>query len=276
MVQVDVFWSYGLGAGFALAAAHQLRQSAPAPAPEIAAPRPDWDLLGDRYLTATLLYLGALFAPSGAWLLWGFPSWETMHASQGDLPAWLVAAFVATNVTQGVLGFAVTRYLLRTGRSRLAYLQFVAAYFAMFFILVHGWDGTGYQRFFSATPADYEAWRAGATGLEPVREWLTSDVALTLYGMGAVLVPVLLVITARWHAAGVRATGTPTRHPAATFTLLSLASIFGLGLGGAIAASALVHALGWALGAVVFAAVAAAAFVPRRGPAGWITLRMAH
>src|SRR6266542_2776013 len=119
MVQVDVFWSYGIGASFALAAAHQLREADRAAAGEPAAT----GILSDRHLTATLLYLSALFVPSGAWLLWGFPSWETMHAADSTLPAWLVALFVATNTTQGVLGYLVTKRLLLRGRPRLAYLQ---------------------------------------------------------------------------------------------------------------------------------------------------------
>jgi hypothetical protein len=272
MVQVDVFWSYGMGASFALAAAHQLRAADRAGAGEPAATATG--ILSDRYLTATLLYLSALFVPSGAWLLWGFPSWETMHAADSTLPAWLVALFVATNTTQGVLGYVVTKRLLLRGRPRLAYLQVVLAYFAMFFILVHGWDGTGYRRFFSATRADYEQWGTSAP-LDAVGAWLTSDVALTLYGMGIVLIPVLLATTARWHTAGVRAAGGSTEHAAARFIAFSLASIFVLALGGAIAASVLVHTLGWAFGTLAFGAVAAAAVVPRRGPAGWLTARIA-
>ena len=57
----------------------------------------------------------ALFVPSGVWLLWRFPSWETMHAGDRSLPAWLVAAFVATNATQGVLGFLVGQVMKATG-----------------------------------------------------------------------------------------------------------------------------------------------------------------
>ena len=74
-------------------------------------------LLDDRRLTATVLFLGCVFVPSGVWLLWRFTSWETMHAAAGpaDLPAWLVAAFALTNVTQGVLGYMVTRALWRRG-----------------------------------------------------------------------------------------------------------------------------------------------------------------
>jgi hypothetical protein len=264
MVQVDVFWSYGIGAGFALAAARQLRQAAAA-----GGDGGDGGLLGDRYFTATLLYVGVLFAPSGVWLLWGFPSWETMHAGDRALPAWLVAAFALTNVTQGALGYAITKRLILRGRPRLAYAQFVAAYFGMFFLLVHGWDGTGYQRFFSASGAGFEQWGAGHP-LEHVRAWLTSGVALTLAGMGIVLVPALLTMIARWYAEGVRLAGGDAARAGARAVLLTLASIFGLALGGAVVASVLVHGAGWLPGGAAFAVVAGVALLPRRGPAAWL------
>jgi len=253
MVQVDVFWSYGIGAGFALAAANQLRS----------------DRDTGPYLTATAIYAAAVFGPSGAWLLWQFTSWETMHTGTHDtVPGWLVALFTATNTTQAILGFLITRWLLDAGRFRLACLQAVGAYFAMFFILVHGWDGTGYQRFFSPTAADFGRWTAGDE-LQNVRTWLTSDVALTLYGMGVVLVPIMLGLCLRWHLAGVRAAGAaPTRRTVLRFAAIVLGGIFGLGLGGAIAASVLIHLLGWLAGGAAFALAALAVVAPRRGIVG--------
>ena len=259
MVQVDVFWAYGMGSGFALAAAQQLRTG----------PRDRGvPLLTNRYFTGTLLYLALLFAPSGVWLLWSYPSWETMHAGDRGLPAWLVALFAATNVTQGALGFWVTERLLVHGRVRAAVAQLVCAYAGFFFILVHGWDGAGYRRFFSATPDDLRAWATAPAG-RLVTHWLGSGVGLTLYGMGLVLIPALLYLTARWHAAG-RGTGTGVGFAAVTLGL-----IVGLGLGVAIAASVLVHLTGWAAGGVLAAGLLAAILVPRQGPAGWYGRRAA-
>ena len=281
MVQVDVFWSYGIGAGFALAAANQLRadradqpSAAPTADQPNAEPKADQSSADqpharrpDPYLTATIVYAAAVFAPSGAWLLWQFPSWETMHAgSHETVPGWLVALFTATNTTQAIVGFLATRWLVERGRHRTACLQLVGAYFAMFFILVHGWDGTGYRRFFSATAADLANW-GGADPLQHVRAWLTSDVALTLYGMGVVLVPLLLGLCVRWHVAANPGGG-------ARVLALALAGIFGLGLGGAIVASVLVHLLGWLAGAAVFALVAAAVVAPPRGPVTFAANRL--
>ena len=295
MVEVDVFWAYGIGAGFALAGAAQLRAApAPAQAPPTEAPpteaaatagEPDRAArgggasgggatsaagpAGDPYLLAATLYCAALFAPSGAWLLWGYPSWETMHVGGATtIPAWLVAVFAATNTTQGVLGFLVTRWLLRAGRLRLAAGQLVGAYFGMYFILVHGWDGRGYQRFFSPTRADFRSWSA-EDALTHVGHWVGSGVALTLYGMGVVLLPVMFTLYVRWHQAGRRLVGQPASAGTGWAFLGTVHGLIWLGgLGGAIVASVLIHLLGWWLGGALAVALAVAAVRPARGPLG--------
>jgi hypothetical protein len=241
MVQVDVFWSYAIGAGCGAAAARaSLRH-------------PARDLLADRRLTVTVLFLGCVFAPSGIWLLWQFPGWETMHAAgaHADLPGWLVAAFAVTNLSQGVLGYVVARELWRRGHHYLSWLQMPLGYLAMFFVLAYGWDGTGYRRFFAPTTDD---WRAG--GFDPAA-FLTSDVALTLYAMGLVLVPLLLWMKASWWSLGRDA---PGRF---RFTGLVLVAVFGLGLGTAVAAAALLTMLGPVGGPVAVAALVAAVLHPR-------------
>jgi len=291
MVQVDVFWSYALGAGFALAAARQLAapEAGPVSAPAFRRPgeaqhpltsaaAENGPILEARallhtlsrnpYFTWNLLYLALLFAPSGAYLLWGFTSWETMHADVGPLPPWLVTAFALTNVSQGALGFAIAYRLIRQGRPYRAYLHFVAGYFAMFFILVHGWDGRGYQRFFSPTrEAFLEGW-SWQTGVR----WLSSDVALTLYGMGVLLLPVLFWMMTSWIRDGLP-TGSeaPTiaRRPGAPGRLqlvaVVLASSLGGALGFAIVSSLLIHLLGWLLGGALAAIVIATVGVSTRG-----------
>jgi hypothetical protein len=241
MVQVDVFWSYGLGATFAVAASHQLLARRRAE-PQLPEPR-RWS---DPYLLRTLLFLALVFVPSGVYLVWAFPSWETMHAGDRDMPAWLVTLFAATNVTQGLLGYLIAEWLLARGRAYLAYLQIVAGYVGMFFLLVHGWDGTGYQRFFSPTEAEFRAWDGDWTA------FLTSDVALSLYGMGVVLVPVLLATVARW--AGRSA------------ALLTLVTVFGVALGLAVAMHLAIAWLGTPLGVPLAFACGVAMLAPG-GPA---------
>src|SRR5689334_23366460 len=152
MVQVDVFWSYGIGSTFAVAACRQLAEH------HREGRGQGKKAFDNGYFTNTLLFLSILFAPSGMYLLWAFPSWETMHAGDRDLPAWLVTGFAITNITQGILGFWLAYRLIVARRVYVAYLTIIAAYFGMFFILVHGLDGTGYQSFFSATREDFLHW----------------------------------------------------------------------------------------------------------------------
>ncbi len=189
MVQVDVFWSYGIGAGLGLASA--------AKGVKVEKLK---DLVQSQPALQTLLFLAIVFAPSGFVLLWNFPSWETMHAGTRDLPGWLVAIFGVTNITQGLLGFVVARSLCARGKAFSAYLHWIGGYFGMFFILVHGWDGTGYQRFFSPTREALNGWTWNTAA-----SWLTSDVALTLMAMGVVLIPWLVGLTVSWLGASVRA-----------------------------------------------------------------------
>ena len=194
MVQVDVFWSYALGASMACAAQHHLEiEEKPSQS---------------SYFVKNLLYLSTLFAPSGIYLLWNFPGWETMFVFDKSMAAWLVTLFAITNVTQGILGFYVCYWLIRRGKIYAANLQWIGGYFIMFFILIHGWDGSGYQRFFYG--GTIEQWRAGVDF--HVYQFIYSDVALTLYGMGLILLPVLFWIISRWLMDGYKLAGVDANH----------------------------------------------------------------
>lgn len=264
MVQVDVFWSYGLGAGFAFGAARQLKALGAGHAPhesedaETSMPR-DAAPFNNRFFMVNLMFLSCLFAPSGIYLLWQFTSWETMHALDKSMPAWLVTGFAITNVTQGVLGFWVVQKCIRAGRAYLGYLQIVLAYFCMFFILVHGWDGTGYRRFFSPARADFLAWDPAN-----IPAWFTSPVALTLYAMGVILIPVIFYYFGRWIQEGYELAGLERRPGWGALIAMLLGTVFGAGLGSAIVCSLAIHRLGWLAGAAVFA-IAAALLLVRRG-----------
>lgn len=68
MVEVDVFWAYGIGAGFAAAATHQIALSKDRLAGA------GWQrFFSSPYAFVTVLYCALLLAPSGAYLLWAFP-----------------------------------------------------------------------------------------------------------------------------------------------------------------------------------------------------------
>ncbi len=293
MVQVDVFWSYGLGAGFAMTAARQLRARQEVRraggaytklASEAGEPRPgdggvrelstalagepappagtSWwadfkDLLQNRYMMFNILFAALLFAPSGIYLVWGTPNWETMQVGGRGMPSWLIVTFAITNITQAILGFWVTERLIVNGRQYLGALQAWFGYFGMFFILVHGWDSFGWHRFFSEDKADFLAWNS-QPALDQVNAWLTSDVALTLYGMGLILIPVMAVAMMRNFRTGYRLGGAfkPNAKPASASVLFVAYTAFLLsGVPVAVASHAILDQLGWILGGVVSAAL---------------------
>lgn len=173
MVQVDVFWSYGLSAGLALAAHRSIKKES--------------TFWKHPAFTLTLLWSACVFGPSGLYLLWAFPGWETMFVARdhSSIPAWLVCLFGLTNITQGVLGYYVTWRCLRAGNFRAAAAQTAWAHAAMIFILVFGWDGSGWRRFtYAGTGAQ---WHDGV--VLPWTDFFTSPVFFTLLGMGVVFLP---------------------------------------------------------------------------------------
>jgi len=173
MVQVDVFWSYGLSAGLALAAG-----------PALIKESSFWD---NKYFNLSMLWTAILFAPSGLYLLWAFPGWETMFVAEthSSIPAWLVCLFGITNITQGILGFYVTWYFLRKGNQKAAAFQTIWSHLAMLFILVVGWDGTGFKRFFYAGTGP--EWHQGIE--YPISAFFSAPIFYTLLGLGVALVP---------------------------------------------------------------------------------------
>jgi len=237
MVQVDVFWSFAIGAGFAASASRQLQ----------AETKP----FENKYFVRTLLYLSILFVPSGATLLWGFPEWETMQAgTYKTIPAWLVMLFTMTNVTQGILGYWLAYRLIRKGNSYGALLLAVLGYFCMFFILVHGWDGTGYQRFFyTCTWFGSEQCTLWSPGSYDIIKWSRGPVALTLYAMGVVMIPLMLYWMVDFARRGYKMPGVAragVKFPSPLMVLFSfLRLVFVHCLGSAIVSSLLIHLWGW-------------------------------
>lgn len=184
MVQVDVFWSFGIGASFAAAAAPRRT------AERKANPEMRWH--ESPWFSKTLLFLSCAFAPAGVWLLWSHTSWETMHVAQ-DLPGWLVALFALTNVTQGILGFWLADRLIAKGQDYRAWLASVAGFFGMYFMLIHGWDGTGYKRLLSSDRATFQSWTP-----DDIWTFLGSDTAVTLGILGLIVTPWLVWVYTTW------------------------------------------------------------------------------
>lgn len=242
MVQVDVFWSFGLGAGFAAAAARQLKKE-----------EKPWENI---YFVKNLLYLSIFFVPSGATLLWGFPEWETMQVgTYKTIPAWLVMLFTMTNVTQGILGFWLAYRLIRAGNSYGAWLLCGLGYFCMFFILVHGWDGMGYQRFFyTCTWYGSDECTLWSAGNYAALKWAVGPVALTLYAMGVVMLPLLFYWMSDWTKRGYELGGVDSARALETsrwdITSAILRLVFVHILGSVIVASLLIRLVTWITGSV--------------------------
>jgi hypothetical protein len=245
MVQVDVFWSYGLGASLAVAAGRQLRKRE----------KP----FESRYFVWTLLFLALVWAPTGMLLLLDHPSWETMQAAATlySMPSWLILAFGITNVTQGILGFWIGLQLIRRGRWYLANLNWIFGYFGMFFILVYGWDGLGFDRFFYDRDmlAGSPAWTPGsgatvATLGSAIPQFLVSGVAITLYIDGVYLLPPLFWLFSRWWREGLRNEGLAAHGQSAfgRLLLIKLAGVFIVALPAAIFCAVVVNYCGAALG----------------------------
>jgi hypothetical protein len=175
MIEVDVFWSFAMGAGFAAMAHREIERGA-----------------GERVLLYTVLFLSLLFAPSGLYLLWRFPGWESMYlfASKDELHAALPTLFALTNVLLGVLGFLVAAWLVRRGSLRGAHLASSVAYQAMFAVL-----GFGYRRFMYPE-AEGVGWRAGRA--YPLAAFFSSEVFATLLVMGLALLPALFYPQMKW------------------------------------------------------------------------------
>ena len=178
MVQVDVFWSYGLSAGPALAAHKKIKQA------------PSW--WDNHAFLFSSLWTACVFAPSGIYFRYGIgvPGWETMFVARNHLsiPVWLVTIFAATNITQGILGFYVTAAFIRAGRWTAAAWQPIWSHLAMFFILVFGWDGSGYKRFFYAGTG--EEWHTGVQ--YPITAFFSAPIFYALLGLGVAFLPTYL------------------------------------------------------------------------------------
>ncbi len=180
MVQVDVVWAYAFGATFAAASARQLEKEE----------KP----FNNKCYAFLLLFLAVFFAPSGLYLLWEFPQWETMQVatSKGDIPAWLVVIFGVTNITQGILGYWTTWKLARRRKYYAAHVNWMVAWIIFWFILACGWDGTGYQRFL------YDASVHGGALWEPGKHmgfsfFYASRVWWTLVVMAVFFAPMLIM-----------------------------------------------------------------------------------
>jgi hypothetical protein len=242
MVQVDVFWGYGLGASLAVAGGVQLAE--------------EQQPFYSKYFVQTVLFLALFWAPTGMLLLLRHPSWETMQVADSftSISPWLVLSFGITNITQGILGFWIGQKLMAKRKYFVANLNWIFGYFGMFFILLYGWDGLGYDRFLYDRDMwpGAPAWVPGSSGAQAnpfgaFTRHLASSVAMTLYIDGVYLLPPYFYLMCKWIKEANNRLSLPS-PPAWQLVLSILGIIFITGLGGAAISALIVNYTGSLLG----------------------------
>ncbi|XP_070553917.1 uncharacterized protein [Ptychodera flava] len=175
MIEVDIFWSFAMGACFAACASEALKR--------------EHSALVNKYFIYCVLYLSLVFAPSGVYLLWGYTGWETMFFFDRSLhPIW-PCLFACTNVSQGVLGFILVCKLVHNGKEATAHAVWTMSYTCMFAILT-----LGYDRFLYA--GTLEEWRAGKK--YPLTDFFYCEVFYTLLVMAIFVLPPLFYAMSIW------------------------------------------------------------------------------
>jgi hypothetical protein len=189
MVQIDVFWSFGIGASFATAAKERLA-SDPAP----------WT--SSKYFRYTVLFQALVFNPMGAYLLWANPGWETMFWMSRGMPAIVPALFSLSNVALGILGYWTAYRFIRAGRPALAHASWVFGWAVSALVLAVGFRRFAYAGTFEDWHGPTEAWAAWRS--EPLRDlplgdFLSSHVFRALMAMAVIFVPAYFLPIARWR-----------------------------------------------------------------------------
>ncbi|KAJ3303803.1 hypothetical protein HDV03_003475 [Kappamyces sp. JEL0829] len=204
MIEVDVFWSFAFGASFAAFAQHEL-------APFGSSRTPDWSL--SQSFRDTLLFLSVLFAPSGIYLLWAFPGWESMFVlteGKEGIPAWLPTLFSTTNILLGVLGYYITKLKIQSQSAKKVldmshHNPWIDAYSMFTYIL-----GLGYYRFTYA--GTWRDWKQSTN--YAITDFVFSPVFNTLLAMGVVFLPTIFWITVKHGAKSVDLVSKLSKKPA--------------------------------------------------------------
>lgn len=269
-IQAALFWAYAIGATFALSAARQLQVWERINAGE--GPRTR-SRAANPYLALTGLFAAVLMVPTGLFLLWQNPSWSTMHVADGHEGVWagFVLFYAGGIPVAAILGFLVAQGLVLVGAGYWAYLQCVGGYFLLFGTLIHGWDGKGYERFFSSGAEDFADWPRDSV-VNHVLDFVTSGTFLALLLFGAAVIGTMLVTEIGWLMEGWSLPGADEdrKVPHLLAIAIAAAGVYGLPFVGALFASVLVRLVGGWLGLPLFAIVAGLTLLHGRSPVRWL------
>jgi len=178
MIQVDVFWSFAMGASLAAAASERLKSES--------------SLVVNHYFMYAVVYLSCVFAPSGVYLLWEHTGWETMFFfSDTEIHGLLSCLFAMTNVLLGIVGFLIAGLLIKRDSTTFVHALWTVPYTCMFAILSFGYDRFMY-------PGTLEEWRRGVK--YSLSDFFHCQVFYTLLIMGLFVIPPLFYAIIMWPA----------------------------------------------------------------------------
>ncbi|MEU5876350.1 hypothetical protein [Spirillospora sp. NPDC047279] len=237
-VHVDLPWAYAVGAGIALAAAHQLRGEVVGDAVVGRAARGVGAKAG-RHFVLAMAFGVFVFVPMSLWVAYRFPEWATMQrADEVDL-----VRVGAAELGLIAAGFVVTRWLVVGGRMRWAAVQPITASLAMAVLMIHGWDGDGWRRMLSTGRTDYETFPQGVEAVAAqVVGFVGSELGVTLMVSGAVTVGALGVVMGVLHQFGLTDAGADGPG------LIRAGIIGGITVGGVMAVGGVISLLTWGVG----------------------------
>jgi hypothetical protein len=192
-----------------------------------------------------------------------------MHVADAHRGIWpgFVLFYAGGIPVATLLGFTAAQALVLVGAGYWAYLQAVGGYFLLFGTLVHGWDGSGYTRFFTTGARDFADWPKDSV-VNNVLDFLTSGTFLALLLFGAAVIGTMLVTNIAWLMEGWDLPGADEdrKVPRIVAIAIAAAGVYGLPFLGALTASVLMRWLGGVFGLLVFAVLAGVVLLHRRSP----------
>lgn len=191
MVQVDVFWTFGIGASFAVAAHRQIKEEN----------KEGKKWYESRFFRYNLFFHSLVFVPSGVYLLWANTGWETMYMLNKNMPAIIPCFFTMTNMLCAILGYWVAYHFITAGNMRAANATWAFGWGMLVLILSIGWRRFTYAGTFEDWNGNITEWYSYLA--LPIKQYAITDffsshIFWALIGMGVVFIPTLVIPILKW------------------------------------------------------------------------------